>query len=174
MRATALKALAVTRSPRLLEACRAAMEHRGWRDLVPMAALDALAIAAPPAAFDLAYAHVRYGETQEVREAAVRLLVALAKNPKARRARREQARHVVPTLEALLEDPSVFLRVAAAQAAAKLGDRKIVPALRRAVREEAWDHLVHTAEKSLRTLTKTARGRKARVAKGPPVKVEKR
>jgi aminopeptidase N len=174
VRATALKSLAAIRSQRLLEACRAAMDHRGWRDLVPMAALDALAIATPPAAFDLAYAHVRYGETQEVREAAVRLLVALAKDPKARRARREQARHVRPTLEALLQDPSLFLRLAAAQAAAKLGDRKIVPALRRVVREEAWDHLVHTAGKSIRALAKTARGRKARVAKDPAVKVEKR
>jgi aminopeptidase N len=174
VRATALKALAQVRSPRALAACRAAMEDRGWRDLVPMAALDALALSTPPEAFDLAYAHVRYGETQEVREAAVRLLVALAKNPKARRARREQARHVVPTLEALLTDPSVFLRLAAAQAAAKLGDRKLVPALRRVVREEAWDHLVHTAEKSLAALSKTRAGRKARAAKAPLAEAEKR
>ena len=174
VRATALKALAQLRSPRTLAACHAAMDHRGWRDLVPMAALDALAIAVPAEAFDLAYAHLRYGETQEVREAAVRLLVALAKDPKARRARREQARHVVPTLAALMQDPSVFVQLAAAGAAAKLGDRKLIPALRRITREEAWDHLVHTAEKSLTALSKTRPGRKARAAKTPPAKVEKR
>jgi aminopeptidase N len=174
VRATALKALAQVRSPRTLAACRAAMDHRGWRDLVPMAALDALAMAKPPQAFDLAYTHVRYGETQEVREAAVRLLVALARDPKARRARREQARHVVPTLEALMGDPSVFTQLAAAQAAAKLGDRALMPALRRLVREEVWDHLVHTAEKSLQALSKTAPGRKARAARTPPAKAEKR
>src|SRR5207248_2039615 len=54
VKSNALKALAHVRSPRLLETCRAAMEDRGWRDLVPMAALDALAIAKPPEAFDLA------------------------------------------------------------------------------------------------------------------------
>jgi len=121
---------------------------------VPMAALDALAIAPVPQAFDLAYAHVGYGETQEVREAAVRLLVALAKDRRMRKARPEPARHVAPAIAALMEDPSVFVQLAAASAAAKLGDKSLVPALRRVVREEAWDHLVHTAEKSLAELRK--------------------
>ena len=68
----------------------------------------------------------------------------------------------------------MFVQLAAAQAAGKLGDRKLVPALRRVVREEAWDHLVHTAEKALAALSKTKPGRKARAAKTPPAKAEKR
>jgi HEAT repeat protein len=165
VQATALKALARIRSPRLLATCRAAMDHRGWRDLVPMAALDALAIAATPAGFDLAYAHIRYGETQEVREAAVRLLVALARDKKAKRARPEQAKQVAPTLAALMADPSVFVQLAAVQAAAKLGDRALEPALRRVVREEAWDHLTHSAEKSLVELKKRRGKGRAKAAK---------
>jgi aminopeptidase N len=161
VKATALKALATIRSAHLWAACAAAMNDRGWRDLVPMAALDALAIARPARAFDVAFASVRYGETQEVREAAVRLLVALAGDPKVRSARREQARHVVPALVALLSDPSVFVQLAAAQGAAKLNDRALLPALRRVVREEAWDHLVRTAEKSVRTLEAKGRKRKS-------------
>jgi len=58
-----------------------------------------------------------------------------------------------------MEDPSVFVQLAAAGAAAKLGDKALVPALRRVVREEAWDHLVHTAEKSLEALRKAKRKR---------------
>jgi len=158
VQATALKALAKISSPKLLAACRAAMATRGWRDLVPMAALDALAMAPVAGAYDLAYAHVRYGETQEVREAAVRLLVALAKDKAITRARPEPARHVAPTLEALLADPSVFLQLAAAQAAGKLGDRALVPALRTVARDAAWDYLVRTSEKSIKALTKKKAG----------------
>ena len=159
VKATALKALAKARSPQLLALCTEAMQDRGWRDLVPMAALDALAIAKPPGAFDLAYASVRYGETQEVREAAVRLLVALAQDKRARKARPEQARHVVPTLTQLLRDPSVFLQLAAAGAAGKLKDKKLLPPLRRLVREEVWDHLVDHAQKAIRDIQKGKRSR---------------
>jgi aminopeptidase N len=155
----ALKALAQIKSPALLDACRAAMSDRGWRDVVPMAALDALAIAKPPAAFDLAYAGVRYGEMQEVREAGVRLLVALAKDKRARKARPEEARHVGPTLVALLEDPSVFARLAALDGLCRLGDKKYLPAIRRSRREESWDHLQRTADRAIAQLTK-GRGRK--------------
>ncbi|MEP7027180.1 MAG: M1 family aminopeptidase [Candidatus Eisenbacteria bacterium] len=150
VKATALKALALGGSSQLLAAASEAMGDRGWRDLVPMAALDALAIAKPPAAFDLAYASARYGETQEVREAAVRLLVALAKDAKASKARPEQARHVVRAIAELMKDPSVFLQLAAASAAGKLKDRKLIAPLKRLVREEAWDHLVDTAQKALK------------------------
>jgi hypothetical protein len=135
VQATALKALAHAKSPRLLATCAAAMESRGWRDLVPMAALDALATAPVAAAFDLAYAHVRSGETQEVREAAVRLLVALAKDKRVKKQRAEQARHVAPTLAELMADPSVFIQLAAAGArswATRSSPRSAV------VREEAW------------------------------------
>jgi HEAT repeat protein len=161
VKAGLLKALAHSGSKRTLDACHAAMDDRGWRDLVPMAALDALAIAKPPAAFDLAYASLRYGETQEVREAAVRLLTALATDPKAKRARPEQARHAAPTVAALLEDPSVFLRLAAAQNAPRLKDRALIAPLRRVARTEAWDHLVRTATKSIAEITKTARKKRA-------------
>jgi len=163
VKAALLKALAHAGSKQLLAACTQAMEDRGWRDLVPMAALDALAIAKPPAAFDLAYASVRYGETEEVREAALRLLVALATDAKAKRARPEQARHVAPTVSALLTDPSVFMRLAAAQNAAKLKDKALIAPLRRVVREEAWDFLVRTAGKSAKELAK--RGGKAGAGK---------
>jgi aminopeptidase N len=161
VKAALLKALAHSGSKRTLAACGAAMTDRGWRDLVPMAALDALAIAKLPAAFDLAYTSLRYGETEEVREAAVRLLVALASDPKARRARAEQARHAAPTVAALLEDPSVFMRLAAATNAPRLKDRALVAPLRRVVRDEAWDHLVRTATKSIAEIQKTARKRRA-------------
>jgi len=154
VKAAALKALAFARSPQLLAAATEAMNDRGWRDLVPMAALDALAIAKPPEAFDLAYASVRYGETQEVREAAVRLLTALAGDKKVKAARREQARHVVPTLASLLTDPSVFAKLAAAGAAGRLKDRALLAPLKRVVRDEVWDHLVHTAQKSIREIEK--------------------
>jgi HEAT repeat protein len=156
---TALKALAHLGSKHLLDVCRAAMNDRGWRDVVPMAALDALAIARPPAAFDLAYASVRYGEMQEVREAGVRLLVALAKDPRVKKARPEEARHVGPTLVALLEDPSVFARLAAIDGLCRLGDKKFLPALRRSRREESWDHLQRTADRAIAQLTK-GRGKK--------------
>jgi HEAT repeat protein len=159
VKATALKALAKANSPQLLALCTEAMQDRGWRDLVPMAALDALAIAKPPGAYDLAYAAVRYGETQEVREAAVRLLVALAQDKSARKARPEQARHVVPTLTQLLKDPSVFLRLAATGAAGKLKDKKLLPPLRRLVREEVWDHLVDNAQRAIRDIQKGKRGK---------------
>jgi hypothetical protein len=161
VKAALLKALAHSGSKQTLDACRTAMADRGWRDLVPMAALDALAIAKQPAAFDLAYTSLRYGETEEVREAAVRLLVALASDPKARRARPEQARHAAPTVAALLEDPSVFMRLAAATNAPRLKDRELVAPLRRVVRDEAWDHLVRTATKSIAEIGKTARKRRA-------------
>jgi HEAT repeat protein len=154
VKATALKALAWAKSPQLLAAATEAMDDRGWRDLVPMAALDALAIAQLPEAFDLAYAGVRYGETQEVREAAVRLLTALAQSKSARKARPEQARHVVPTIATLLQDPSVFVKLAAAGAAGKLGDKALLAPLRRLVRDEVWDHLVHTAEKAIADIRK--------------------
>jgi aminopeptidase N len=159
---TGLKALAHLKSSRLLEVCRDAMSDRGWRDVVPMAALDALAIARPPAAFDLAYAAVRYGEMQEVREAGVRLLVALAKDPKAKKARPEQARHVGPTLTALLEDPSVFARLAAIDGLCRLGDKKNLPAIRRSRREESWDHLQRTADRAIAQLTKGRRKKRKR------------
>ena len=150
VKATALKALAFAGSPQLIAAATEAMQDRGWRDLVPMAALDALAIAKPPQAFELAYASVRYGETQEVREAAVRLLVALALDKAAKQARPEQARHVVPTIAELMKDPSVFAQLAAAGAAGKLKDKALVGPLKRLVREEAWDHLVDAAQKALK------------------------
>jgi HEAT repeat protein len=151
----------------LLAAASEAMNDRGWRDLVPMAALDALAIAKPAEAFDLAYASVRYGETQEVREAAMRLLTALALDKKAKAGRREQARHVVPTIASLLTDPSVFARLAAAGAAGRLKDRALLAPLRRMVRDEVWDHLVHTAQKSIREIEKPAR-KKPRSKLAPP------
>jgi HEAT repeat protein len=154
VKATALKALAYGKSPQLLAAATEAMNDRGWRDLVPMAALDALAIAKPPQAFDLAYASVRYGETQEVREAAVRLLAALAQDKAAKKARPEQARHVVPTLALLLRDPSVFVQLAAAGAAGTMKEKKLLAPLRRLVREEVWDHLVHTAQKAIVAIEK--------------------
>lgn len=157
VQATALKALAHLKSPRLLAACTAAMESRGWRDLIPMAALDALAMAPVPGAFDLAYTHVRYGETQEVREAAVRLLVALAKDKRVKALRREQARHVAPMLAELMADPSVFVQLAATQAAGKLGDKSLVPALRDVQRDAPWDYLARTAGKSIKSLMKKAR-----------------
>jgi aminopeptidase N len=160
VKATALKALAFAGSPQLMAAATEAMDDRGWRDLVPMAALDALAIAKPPQAFDLAYASVRYGETQEVREAAVRLLVALAQDKPARRARPEQARYVVPTIASLMEDPSVFAQLAAAGAAGKLKDKALLAPLKRLVREEAWDHLVDAAQKALKEFGKRKPGRK--------------
>jgi HEAT repeat protein len=168
VKAAVLKALAHAGSARTLEACTAAMDDRGWRDLVPMAALDALAIAKPAAAFDLAYASIRYGETQEVREAALRLLVALAGDAKAKRARREDARHVAPTMTELLRDPSVFMRLAAAQNAPKLKDKSLVAPLRRTAREEAWDYLVRTATKSAAELAKApaASGAKRRARGG--------
>ena len=168
VKATALKALAYGKSPQLLAAATEAMGDRGWRDLVPMAALDALAIGKPPEAFDLAYAAVRYGETQEVREGGVRLLVALAQDPHARKARPEQARHVVPTIASLLRDPSVFAKLAAAGAAGRLKDRKLLAPLRRVVREEVWDHLVQTAEKAIADLGRRKRRAKPRTKLAPP------
>lgn len=168
VKATALKALAHSKSPQLLAACSEAMGDRGWRDLVPMAALDALAIAKLPAAFDLAYVSVRYGETQEVREAAVRLLTALALDPGARKARPEQARHVVPTIAQLLRDPSVFAQLAAAGAAGRLKERKLIAPLRRLVRDEVWDHLVHTAQKAIADIKKP----KPRARTAPKLKLE--
>ena len=168
VKATALKALAFGKSPQLLAAATEAMSDRGWRDLVPMAALDALAIGKPPEAFDLAYAAVRYGETQEVREAGVRLLCALAQDPHARKARPEQARHVVPTITSLLGDPSVFAKLAAAGAAGRLKDRRLLAPLRRVLREEVWDHLVQTAEKSIADLGRRKRRTKPRTKLAPP------
>jgi len=168
VKATALKALAFGKSPQLLAAATEAMGDRGWRDLVPMAALDALAIGRPPEAFDMAYAAIRYGETQEVREAGVRLLCALAQDPHARKARPEQARHVVPTLASLLRDPSVFARLAAAGAAGRLKDRKLLAPLRRVVREEVWDHLVHTAQKAISDIEKPKRRAKPGTKLAPP------
>jgi len=168
VKATALKALAFGKSPQLLAAATEAMGDRGWRDLVPMAALDALAIGRPPEAFDLGYAAIRYGETQEVREAGVRLLCALAQDPNARKARPEQARHVVPTLASLLRDPSVFAKLAAAGAAGRLKDRKLLAPLRRVVREEVWDHLVHTAQKAIADIEKPKRRSKPRTKLAPP------
>jgi HEAT repeat protein len=162
VKAAALKALARIGSPRLLAICRAQMEDRGYRDLVPMAALDALAMAKVPAAFDDGYAAIRYGEKQEVREAGVRLLVALAGDAKAKRARPEQARHVAPALVALLGDPSVFARLAAMNGAARLKDRALLPALRRSQREEAWDHLQRTAQKAIAEIGRPKRRTKAR------------
>jgi aminopeptidase N len=159
VKATALKALAHAKSPQLLAACNEAMNDRGWRDVVPMAALDALAIAKPPQAFDLAYAAVRYGEMQEVREAGVRLLVALAQDKAARKARPEQARHVLPTLAELMRDPSVFAQLAAAGAAGTLKNRKLLRALRRLVRDEVWDHLVHTAQKAIASIEKRGKAK---------------
>jgi aminopeptidase N len=168
VKATALKALAFGKSPQLLAAATEAMADRGWRDLVPMAALDALAIGRPPEAFDLGYAAIRYGETQEVREAGVRLLTALAQDPKARKARPEQARHVVPALASLLKDPSVFARLAAAGAAGRLKDKKLLAPLRRVVREEVWDHLVHTAQKAIADINRRKPRTKPRTKLAPP------
>ncbi len=167
VKATALKALAFAGSAQLLAAATEAMNDRGWRDLVPMAALDALAIAKPAAAFDLAYASLRYGETQEVREAAVRLLVALAGDKKAKAARPEQARHVAPTIAELMKDPSVFLQLAAAGAAGKLKDKRLRAPLRRLVREEAWDHLVDAAQKALKAFAPKKPARKKPARKQP-------
>jgi hypothetical protein len=59
----------------------------------------------------------------------------------------------------------VFVQLAAVQAAAKLGDRALEPALRRVVREEAWDHLTHSAEKSLVELKKRRGKGRAKAAK---------
>jgi hypothetical protein len=144
------------------------MSDRGWRDLVPMAALDALAIGRPPEAFDLGYAAIRYGEKQEVREAGVRLLTALSQDPHARKARPEQARHVAPTIASLLLDPSVFAKLAAAGAAGRLKDRKLLAPLKRLVRDEVWDHLVHTAQKAIADIEGGKRRAKPRTKLAPP------
>ena len=62
-------------------------------------------------------------------------------------------------LVALLEDPSVFARLAAIDGLCRLGDKKYLPALRRSRREESWDHLQRTADRAIAQLTK-GRGKK--------------
>jgi len=71
-------------------------------------------------------------------------------------------------LASLLTDPSVFAKLAAAGAAGRLKDKKLLAPLRRVVREEVWDHLVHTAQKAIADIEKPKRRAKPRTKLAPP------
>lgn len=144
--ATALQAIANTKSEQAFDIISSALERQSYRDVIVNAAFTAFAQLKEKRAIPLAIKFSEYGRPVPARDGAIRFLGEGGKGE-------EKA---FERLSELLKDPAWRTRFQVCKAFGKLGDKRAITLLKAVEKEEAIDHIKSVAHGVYQALEKQA------------------
>lgn len=145
VRGNALVSVAQLDGGGAFDVIRAALGRNSWRDLSRRYAVRALAEVDAPEALPMIARYLTDSTARDTRVAAIEALVKQAGGREA---------EVASTVTPLLDAPDLFVRVAAASALGKLGQRGSVQALERRRRIEPESRVINKIDAALSTLSR--------------------
>jgi aminopeptidase N len=145
--ATALQALANTKSEEAFDVISSALGRSSYRDVITNGAFTALIQLKEKRAIPLAVKFSEYGQPVPIRDGAIRFLGEGGKGED----------KAFERLSELLKDPSWRTRFQVCKALGKLGDKRAIPLLEAAEKEEAIDHIKSVAQGVRLALEKQAK-----------------